>query len=199
MRPIDVWLTEEQQASLYSSEYWNDIEEEKKKEWWIADGDYSRCFNYLDKSGLLMDYREAEMLIAAISGSALKIADLAAGIGWTSALLSRLPNVAEVHAVEVEWGTVVPLDKIEHYKVIRSPAGRFEKHLPGQHDQKTHAGLRGSHGDLAAWTKKDGNSRADFVTEVTAKRWKQNFGPRTKLEYVAEGKPLLVWPEGRGR
>jgi ubiquinone/menaquinone biosynthesis C-methylase UbiE len=31
----------------------------------------------------------------------LRILDLAAGIGWTSALLSKLPCVAEVHAVEI--------------------------------------------------------------------------------------------------
>ncbi len=39
--------------------------------------------------------------VADIPSRELVIADLAAGIGWTSSLLSRLPNVAAVHAVDI--------------------------------------------------------------------------------------------------
>lgn len=40
---------------------------------------------------------------------------------------------------------VVPLRPVEHYRVILSPAGRFEKHLPGMHNQLAHGGHDLSH------------------------------------------------------
>ncbi len=128
VRQIENWLTDEQQASLYSAEYWNDIEEEKKKEWWIADGDYSRCLNYLQKSGLLVDFCGAEALIRGACGSGLKIADLAAGIGWTSALLSRLPNISEVHAVEISQHRLGVL--FEHgVRMMKGDEAKIYRHL----------------------------------------------------------------------
>ena len=101
MRTIEKWLTDEELKSIYTSLYWNDIEEEKKKEWWIEDGDYEKCLNYLKTSKLLYEYKEAEKFVKDFKGKSLKIADLAAGIGWTSALLSKLPNIGEIHAVEI--------------------------------------------------------------------------------------------------
>lgn len=102
MKPIQSWLTNEERATIYSSKYWNDIEEEKGKPWWIVDSKkYNDCEKYLQDSGLLDEYYTAERYIIDQQGNALKVLDLAAGIGWTSALLSRLPNVAEIHAVEI--------------------------------------------------------------------------------------------------
>jgi SAM-dependent methyltransferase len=101
MRPIESWLSDDQLASIYSSAYWNDIGEEQKKELWIAGGDHRKCLDYLQQSRLLFEYQEAEKHVKSCAGSELKVADLAAGIGWTSALLSKLPNVGEVHAVEI--------------------------------------------------------------------------------------------------
>lgn len=95
------WLTEEQIKSIYSSSYWNNIEEEKKKEWWIADGNYAKCLNYLKSTMLLHECQESQKFINNSQGDYLKVADLAAGIGWTSALLSKLHEVKEVHAVEI--------------------------------------------------------------------------------------------------
>ena len=39
MRSIKEWLNNEQLQSTYSSGYWNDVEEEKKKAWWILGDD----------------------------------------------------------------------------------------------------------------------------------------------------------------
>lgn len=95
------WLSDTDLQRIYTAEYWNDIEEERKKEWWIENGDYDRCREYLDRSGLLAEYRQAEAFIADRPSTNLRVIDLAAGIGWTSALISRLPNVSEVIAVEI--------------------------------------------------------------------------------------------------
>jgi SAM-dependent methyltransferase len=98
---VQRWLPDEELQQIYTYSYWNDILEEKKKEWWIEGGDYDRCLNYLEHSKLLREYQQAQLFIEELSGSRLKIADLAAGIGWTSALLSKMEAVSEVHSVEM--------------------------------------------------------------------------------------------------
>ncbi len=99
--PIEIWMTDEELLTEYSSSYWNDIEEEKKKDWWIADGDYNKCLLYLENSGLFSEYKIAEQWIKEIDRTNLQVADLAAGIGWTSALLTRNENVGMVHIVDI--------------------------------------------------------------------------------------------------
>jgi len=100
LRGIKYWLSDEDLKLIYTSEYWNDIAEEKKKEWWIEDGNYNNCLRYLNSSGLLTEFKESKKFIQKFPEQVM-VADLASGIGWTSALLSKLPNVSEVHAVEI--------------------------------------------------------------------------------------------------
>ena len=101
MRKIITWLSDKELDLIYTSSYWNDIEEEKKKEWWIEDGNYQKCLNYLKKSKLIDEYRASEKFVKNFPSTEIKILDLAAGIGWTSALLSKLEQVKEVHALEI--------------------------------------------------------------------------------------------------
>jgi ubiquinone/menaquinone biosynthesis C-methylase UbiE len=101
MKDVQRWLSDDEVRSIYTAAYWNDIKEEQKKEWWIEDGNYERCQLHLERSRLMSEYRQAEAFVRELSGGELKIADLAAGIGWTTALLSKVDNVAEVHAVEI--------------------------------------------------------------------------------------------------
>jgi len=104
LAPIEKWLDAAALECIYSSQYWNDLGAEKSKEWWIADGSdaaFARLRTYLEQSGLMDEYRVAERFVADLPGQGLVVADLAAGIGWTSSLLSRLPNVATVHAVDI--------------------------------------------------------------------------------------------------
>jgi len=95
MRDIVSWITEKELENIYTSEYWNDIKEEKKKEWWIEDGNYKRCLNFLNQS-LMTEYKSSETFINNYNGDNIKVADLAAGIGWTSVLISKLKKVKEV-------------------------------------------------------------------------------------------------------
>ena len=133
MRPIDIWLTDEELAGIYSASYWNNIEEEKKKDWWIVDGNYQRCLDYLDQSGLIHEYREAEKAVMAYPRSSIKMADIAAGIGWVSALLSKLPNVSEVHAVELSQHRLGEL--FEHsIRMMDGDAMKIHRHLGSFYD-----------------------------------------------------------------
>ena len=101
MREIQSWISDDELNYIRTSSYWNNIEEEKKKPWWIEDGDYKKCINYLKSSKLLYEYQKAEKYVKEFKSEQIKIADIAAGIGWSSALLSKLQIVEEVHAVEI--------------------------------------------------------------------------------------------------
>lgn len=101
MKPIISWLSENDILTIYTSKYWNNIEEEKLKDWWIIDDNINQTLNYLECSGLMDEYHAAEKMISNFPETQLEIADLGAGTGWASALLSKLPNVAKIHAVDI--------------------------------------------------------------------------------------------------
>jgi ubiquinone/menaquinone biosynthesis C-methylase UbiE len=135
MDKIINWLSKEQLKAIYTSSYWNDIEVEKKKEWWIADGNYKKCLDYLDSSKLLWEYQQSEQFIKGFSEEPIKIVDLAAGIGWTSVLLSKLSNVKEVHAVEVSKHRLGPL--FEHsVKMLKGEGNKISRYLGSFYDLK---------------------------------------------------------------
>lgn len=103
MRDHDItsWLTPSELETIYSSKYWNSIDNEKEKPWWIENGNFEKCLRYLDSSGLMKEFLQAEALMKNLGGHNLAVADLAAGIGWTTAMLSKNPQVKEIHAVEI--------------------------------------------------------------------------------------------------
>lgn len=103
VKEIESWLNADELAKIYTSDCWNDIEEEKKKSWWIVGKNFEKCKNYLNESGLLSEFEEALKLSGILNNPnrKLQIADLAAGICWTSALISQIPNVETIHAVDI--------------------------------------------------------------------------------------------------
>jgi len=96
MKEIEYWLKRENTNKMFSSEYWNNIENEKSKEWWIEDSNDKKVFNYLTKSGLLEEFRMATQDLN-LHG---KVLDLAAGTCWTSAELTKYKDINIVDAVE---------------------------------------------------------------------------------------------------
>ena len=46
MKEIQIWLSDKELETMFSSEYWNDNEVEKNKAFWILGG------NYVSKHGL---------------------------------------------------------------------------------------------------------------------------------------------------
>lgn len=95
------WLSDAEIEQIYTAGYWNDIELEKDKAWWIADGNYEECMRYLADSKLMNDYLEAQHIINQFNGDKLVVADFAAGIGWASAMLSRVKKISHIYAVEI--------------------------------------------------------------------------------------------------
>jgi ubiquinone/menaquinone biosynthesis C-methylase UbiE len=98
---VQAWLSDDDMRSIYSSAYWNDVEQERKKEFWIEGGDYEKCRQYLQSTKMLDEHFQAQELVEELGRDELEIADLAAGIGWSSSLLSKIDRVATVHSVEI--------------------------------------------------------------------------------------------------
>lgn len=135
MKEIQNWLSDKELELIYTSSYWNDIEKEKKKEWWIEDGNYDRCLKYLDSSKLMFEYQQAEEFVKNFSRESIKVVDLASGIGWTSALLSKLSNVEEVHAVEISKHRLSIL--FEHsIKMLNGNESKISRYLGNFYDLK---------------------------------------------------------------
>lgn len=139
MRPIEAWLGEDELSQIYTSGYWNDIERERTKQWWIADGKYERCLSYLDTSRLLTEYRVAEGLITGMGLDGLTVLDLAAGTGWASALLTKLPCVSSVMAVEISKHRLAEL--FEHsFKMLGGDESKVVRCLGSFYDLKVATG-----------------------------------------------------------
>jgi SAM-dependent methyltransferase len=95
------WLSENQLSTIYSSAYWNNIENERKKPFWIEDGNFESCKEYLIKSGLRDQFRVALEKAELEGSNNLVVADLASGIGWASAGMSKRSEIELVYSVEI--------------------------------------------------------------------------------------------------
>jgi len=108
MRELEYWIDKNFIKEMYSSDYWNDIENEKSKEWWIDNSSDKKVINFLKSEGLLEEFE------LAISESNIKgkIIDVAAGTCWTSALLSKIKTVSEIDVVEFSYHRISELAKL---------------------------------------------------------------------------------------
>jgi len=91
----------------YSSTYWNSVEEEKAKEWWVSDPKDPKLKHYLIRSGLLDQFTGVVPILeefaakrASLNNSKISVLDVAFGSGWASSLLSKFEFVERVMAVE---------------------------------------------------------------------------------------------------
>lgn len=89
--------------SIFSSSYWNDEEKEKGKEWDLPAEYSGEAPN--DNKGRAVFFKEFESITAFAAKVGLSIqgtgVDLAAGVCWTSALLSKIETVEKVYALDI--------------------------------------------------------------------------------------------------
>jgi SAM-dependent methyltransferase len=129
--PVVAWLDDTRLGAVDSARSWNDLSEEQSKEWWIANGtdqEFARLQLYLENTGLMDDYQIAEQYIAKLPEKNLAVADLAAGIGWTSSLISRLANVASVHAVDISRHRLEVLFP-QAIRMFKGQGAKIRRHL----------------------------------------------------------------------
>lgn len=99
MRDIIFWEDPASISAQYTYEYWNNEQEERKKAWFVDDESDTKLKAYLDSSGLLEEFELAINKVGEgnIGGNIL---DCAAGVCWTSALLSKIASVVNIDSLE---------------------------------------------------------------------------------------------------
>jgi len=138
---IQHWLSDEELQNVYSSAYWNTEEIEKNKDWYILNGDKKKLLTYIRVKTTL--HKEFEGIISFAQSMGLEIRGacvyLAAGVCWTSALLSRIEAVSKVYALEISKHrllSIAPhvLDLLKSYneKIVRVIGSFYDIKLPDQ-------------------------------------------------------------------
>src|SRR3989338_632207 len=100
---IQFWFSDKELEDIYSGRYWNDEEEEKNKEWYILDGNTRKLLRYLKEKTTYYAEYESILDFSNNRGTIIKGvgADLAAGVCWTTALLSQIDSVDKIFAIEI--------------------------------------------------------------------------------------------------
>ena len=106
---------------LRYADYWNDEEEERRKPFWVLDGDFSRMEAYLTEIGLPAQMEESVRVARVRFGRGLGGVgvDLGAGTLWAVPYLFRLGTVDHVYCVEYSRHRLLKLGPavLEHYGV----------------------------------------------------------------------------------
>ncbi len=133
-----VWLSDDELAAVPTSTFWNDEETEKAKAYYVVEGDPEKLLAYLRDSTYLEQY-EAVVRFAGEIGHPVKGigVDLAAGVAWTTALLSRLPAVERIVAVEISRHRILKLAPVvtqvldgDAAKIVRAVGSFYDIKVP---------------------------------------------------------------------
>lgn len=138
---IQYWLSDKDLDNIYSGQYWNNEEEEKKKELYILDGNSQKLIKYLKESTTC--YKEFESVVEFALRNNFKLQgiglDLAAGVCWTTALLSQLDSVEKIFAIDISRHrllkiapSVLDLFKAHGNKIVRVIGSFYDLKLPDQ-------------------------------------------------------------------
>ena len=97
------WLSQNEISQIESSVYWNDVEIEKEKEWWIESAQDKKLIKYLKQDTNLERAFLDLVKYSESNGYDLRgvVLDLAAGTCWTSAIVSKMRNVQKVLAIDI--------------------------------------------------------------------------------------------------
>jgi SAM-dependent methyltransferase len=107
--------------------YWNDIEKEKQKAYYIQDKSDYKIVNFINnETNLKRCFEDALKYAASIGEIKGRIIDIGAGVAWTSALISRIPSVQSVMAVDFSEHRLIQIAPI----VFEQLQGNSEKYEP---------------------------------------------------------------------
>lgn len=134
MDKIIKWINDDELDSIYTSDYWNDIEKEKEKVWWLNDDrDIQILFKHLIDSGLDKEIKAVREHIN--SRKNLKVADLASGTGWFSSILSSIDDIMEVSSVEISKHRIGDLFEKTVY-LMQGDSQKIKRYLGSFYDLK---------------------------------------------------------------
>ena len=107
--------------------YWNDIEVEKKKPFWIETEEDPKLLNFLQKGTNLQKCFEDSLQFAkSFGGLQGNVLEIGAGVAWTSAIISKNPEVKEVTALDFSETRLLKIAPL----VFKQLKGDFAKFRP---------------------------------------------------------------------
>jgi SAM-dependent methyltransferase len=117
----EYWISDNDLRDVGFSAYWNDESEEKQKEWYILDGDFSKMEQHLQRTGLPRDIERAVRILQTRYGGRLSGVglDIAAGNLWAAPYLFRLGSVERLYCLEYSKHRLLTIGPrvLEHYNV----------------------------------------------------------------------------------
>lgn len=118
---IESWLSDDDLKQIDYSDYWNDEEQERSKEWNILDGNFAKLENYIIANGLPSAMETCLNTAIKRFGCELtgKGIDLAAGNLWAVPHLFRLGKIEQLYCLEYSRHRLLNLGPkiLDHYKV----------------------------------------------------------------------------------
>ncbi len=120
---VEYWIDDLDLKKSDHSEYWNDEEQEKNKEWNILNGNFSKMEDYLDKVGLSQDLQECIDVLESEFHRKLKGIgiDLGAGNLWAAHYLFASGDIDKLYCLEYAKHRLLKLGPkvLEHYEIPR--------------------------------------------------------------------------------
>ncbi|MBN2012323.1 class I SAM-dependent methyltransferase [candidate division KSB1 bacterium] len=136
---IEKWLSDSEIAEIEYSDYWNDEEKEKNKEWYILDGDFTKMEQYLQKNRLAQSLQQCIEALKndfkrQFEGVGL---DLAAGNLWAARYLFDLGVIEKLYCVEYSKHRLLRIGPkvLDYYnipkeRVVLVQGSFYNLHLP---------------------------------------------------------------------
>lgn len=138
---IQTWNSDKEIESIYTGSYWNNEEEEKRKEWYVLDGNTEKLIRYLKEKTTCYEEYQSILDFCKKKGIVIKGegVDLAAGVCWTTALLSQIDTVEKICATEISKHRllkiaphVLDLFNAQGQKITRVIGSFYDLKLPKQ-------------------------------------------------------------------
>lgn len=120
MYQIYQWSDSNELQRLNSYEYWNNEDEEEKKEWDIRDGNFEKLEKYIKTLGLDNDLRQALKESGICGKTKLTGIELGGGVCWSApVLIEELNDITEMWFLEFSYHRIAKIAPLllEHYKI----------------------------------------------------------------------------------
>lgn len=136
---VQYWISDNELDKISFSDYWNDEEKEKSKEYYILDGDFSKMNNYLKDTGLIQQFNDSINLLRNKLNKNLHGvgADLACGNLWAEKYILNSGSVDKIYCVEYSHHRILKIgpvvlknDKIPKNKVVLCVGSFYDLKLP---------------------------------------------------------------------
>ncbi len=111
---------------MSAHQYWNDIVIEKQKAFWVEDENDPKLFNFLRRdTNLERCFLDSINYVNKWNGLRGRILDVGAGVAWTSAIVSKTPEVSKVIALDFSEHRIKRIAPLV-FKQFGGHIGKFE-------------------------------------------------------------------------